>query len=306
MNLDVNGTIIQNAAPEDVARALKTPPSSGDWSIVVENGKGGYIQGYAESGMQFRLTCQDKNSQYDGKELVDAPRLKTILTSYLKGEKGWRGAISWGPPQGDRDEFTLIAAAFDQLKQLRAGKHAKLAPGELSPLTIIGAMAVVGLFLVGVFALPKLGGLLSHLPWPFDSYAGQLLLLVVLVPIGITFVVARSKLSRIQQAAALARRTGPGDRVGGARQSLGFDNRKPAVRESSRACATNSRSRAAHWSAIASASATTPAAPIRKRRSRATPSGARSSCITIPMTPAKRCLRGRRPKGWAADVYAWP
>jgi hypothetical protein len=202
MDLEVNGTIIKNATQDDIGRALKSRTPSRDWSITLDSGRGGYIQGFAEAGMQFRLTCRDKNKQCDGKELVDANELNRILASYLKGTRGWRGAIAWDHPAGDGDEFQLLGAAFEQIKLMRAGKSFRAPPGQLSPLTVLGAIAVIGLFFFGLWVLPSLEGVLSHLPWPFDTYVGQVALLVVLLPIGITYVVLQSKLGAIRRAAS--------------------------------------------------------------------------------------------------------
>lgn len=201
MKLDVNGTIAANATTDDIARAIEARPSSGDWSILIENDEGGYLQAYGESGLPFRLTCREKDQQVDGKELVSARRLKTILVGYLNHDPHWRSALAWGQRPGNRNEFTLLSAAFDELKQRRTGRGFNAAPGELSPLTILQAMAIIGLFLWSAFALPRWQDVLSHLPFPFDRYVGQLLLLVALVPIGISLVVARSKLERIKHAA---------------------------------------------------------------------------------------------------------
>ena len=201
MKLDVNGTKTASPTADDIAEAVKARPTSGDWSIILENDAGDYLQGFAESGLHFNLTCQEKGKQFDGKEVVSGVRLKNILVSYLENDKGWRRAIAWDRAPSDRDEFALVSAAFQELKQRRAGKAFKGMPGELSPLTILGAMVIVGAFLWIAFALPQWQGILSHLPWPFDTYAGQMLLLVALVPIGITVLVAREKLGRVAQAA---------------------------------------------------------------------------------------------------------
>jgi hypothetical protein len=202
VKLDVNGNITANPTADDIADAIKARPTSGDWSIVLEKDAGDYLQGFAESGLHFSLTCQEKGKQFDGKEVVTNVRLKNILVSYLGNDKGWRRAIDWErAPGGDRDELALVSAAFQQLTQQRAGKSFKGRPGELSPLTIVGAIVIVGLFLAIASHLSDWQGVLSHLPWPLSIYAVQMGLLVLLVPIGITALVAREKLGRVQQAA---------------------------------------------------------------------------------------------------------
>jgi hypothetical protein len=201
VKLDVNGTITANPTADDIARAVKARPTSGDWSVVLEKDEGNYLQGFAESGLHFNLTCQEKGQQFDGKELVSGARLTSILAGYLANDKGWRDAIAWDRAPRENDPMALVSAAVQEVKLHRAGKAFKGRPGELSPLTILGAMAVIGLFLVLAFALPDWQGALSHLPWPLNTYAVQLVLLFVLVPIGITLLVAREKLGRVHQAA---------------------------------------------------------------------------------------------------------
>ena len=202
MDLDVDGTIIPNATRDDIARAIASRTPSDDWSIVLDDGQRGYLQGFAEAGQPFRLTAREGKTQLDGKEPVDADRLGRLLTGYLAGDGTWRHAMAAARRGGDRDGLTLVEAALDQLVGARAGRAARTAPGELSPLAILGAMAVVGLFLLLAFNLDRLQGILSHLPWPFDNETGQVLLLVALVPIGISLVVARTKRARIRRAAA--------------------------------------------------------------------------------------------------------
>jgi len=202
VKLDVNGTITPNPTADHIAQTIKARPTSGDWSIVLENDAGDYLQGYAESGHHFRLTCRKKGQQFDGKELVGDVGLNNILVSYLANDKDWRRAFAWDRAPRDQDVFALLSAAFRELKQRRAGKAFKGMPGELSPLTILGAVAIIGLFIGMAFALPHWKGPLSHLPWPFSTYEGQLLLLFALVPVGITLLVAREKLGRIRQAAS--------------------------------------------------------------------------------------------------------
>jgi hypothetical protein len=201
MRLDVNGAITENATAADVARAVAARPTTGVWSVVIENDKGEYLQGFAESGQQFRLTCVEKEEQYDGNTVVDAARLQDVLVSYLNGDEAWRRAIAWDRRPEGEDVVSLARAAVAEVRQRRKGKAAKLAPGELSPLTIVGVIALIAAVAVALFSLDRLQGLLGRLPWPFDTHVGQVLLLVVLVPIGISFIVLRQKLGRVRQAA---------------------------------------------------------------------------------------------------------
>ena len=236
MDLDVNGAITPNPTPDDIVRAIASRRPAEDWSIVLDDGERGYLQGFAEAGQLFRLTARRGRTQLDGRKLVDAERLATLLTRFLQGDDAWRHALAADRRRGDRDALTLVTAAFDQLKAAQAGRPVRTAPGELSPLAVLGAIAVAGLCLVIAFNLDRLQGLLSHLPWPFDGETGQIILLVALVPIGIGLVVARSKLARVRRAAGWHATTGRviasavhTDRPGSSIRNPLYENR-PAVR----------------------------------------------------------------------------
>lgn len=176
MRLDVNGTVTSEATNDDVARAVAARPSSGDWSIVLEDDGGDYLQGYAESGSTFRLTCREKAVQVDGKEPVTDRRLEAILVAYLNGDPAWRSALSWDRSPSRRDE------------------PSRSTRGQ--------ALALMGLTAWAAFELPRWEPALSKLPFPFDRYIVQLSMLVAVVPIGLLMLVARAKVARVARAAA--------------------------------------------------------------------------------------------------------
>ena len=233
---------------------------------------------------------------------MTARRLKTILASYLRGEAGWRAAIAWNRRAvGNRDELSLLMAAVDQVRALRAGRAWEAAPGELSPIVILAAMGVAAAFVLALFVLPSMQGALSQLPRPFNTYAAQVLFLAALVPVLISAVIVRGKLARIRRAAGWSGTTGTvriseirPDRSGSTIRNPLFDNLPHVVYEYRVGSRTYSGERISFGDDTGGANA---AATLRRY-----PVGATVPVYYDPADPGEAILEREAPMGLVADA----
>lgn len=94
MRLHVNGQIVADPTPDDIARAIDAAPRSEDWSLTLERSEEDYVDAYAADGELIVLTTPENGGEASSTPL--APDVaRHILAHYLVGDEGWRGLASW-------------------------------------------------------------------------------------------------------------------------------------------------------------------------------------------------------------------
>lgn len=103
MKLEINQqTIADPATPDDIVRAIRALPPNDEAIIVLVQSDAEILQAGGAPSDGFVLNYRNTHTNEDLHSTNRAVKMQTILrvmTSFARGECGWRSAIAWG---GDR------------------------------------------------------------------------------------------------------------------------------------------------------------------------------------------------------------
>ncbi len=94
MELEINGRVVDEPKPDDVARAVAEVGSDPEGCITLVDDDG-YVEALRRDDGSFGLTRHDGTTKFDAAEPVDAETLKALLLACLRGEKHWRKNHDW-------------------------------------------------------------------------------------------------------------------------------------------------------------------------------------------------------------------
>ena len=201
MELDVNGKIIADPAPDDIARALGARSFPDDWYLTLDTETGALLDALARRGGTFALSHIDNDRRRNATPNVDAATLKSICVKFLKREHDWDTDCNWQAeaPKG----FAGLKGRFVPAAGLTAlGKDGSPPPWAIGFVVVV--IAAVGL----VFSIEKWsrGTIRSFVPFADSDYFWVGLIFLPMV--ALLLAAAASKLLELHRAQSWSQTTG--------------------------------------------------------------------------------------------------
>ena len=201
MELDVNGKIVANPTPDDIARALAASAFPKDWYLALDAETGALLDALAQQDGTFSLSHIDNDRRRNAVPNVHAATLKSICIGFLKHDRDWDAGCSWQPeaPKG----FAGLKARF-----VPAARPTALGRDGSPPSWAIGFVVAVIAAVVLIFSIEKWsrGTIRSYVPFGDSDYfwVG----LIFLPMLALLLAAVGSKLLELRQARSWSQTTG--------------------------------------------------------------------------------------------------
>jgi hypothetical protein len=97
-----DGDIVENPTAADIVRAIDErgpDPYAADWSIVLDDEAGSFIEAEALADGRFDLLFVEKDRRLRATGALDAEGLKSIFLKFAAGDASWRDSLVWQTAQ---------------------------------------------------------------------------------------------------------------------------------------------------------------------------------------------------------------